>query len=361
MHQIDRYQQQLKESLKRVPLLPKLPPTIMEITGYPHYENVCSNILAFFLDPHQPHGLGTLFLEALADIGGIQEQEWYADSEIEREVVTDTKKRIDILILSNSHAVLIENKIFASTNNPLGEYAKFLADQCQCHKYKYLLTMVPTDEGKNHKFRNITYQELVSKIRDLLGRYVADADTRYLTFMLDFLNTLDYLQGEHAVNEDFLNFLKNNEDAEDFLRACERVKRELKSKVDSLYEKLTDAGIRQAGLRNVSRKKYWRKQLERVLSYTIENGLIENAKVKVRTALGPGGWQTEVSLERNDTARHSKLEEVLRNLGLDPSFERSGECFVYGGPGVDGFGFGADLEKTIFPHLRDLVRRIANR
>ena len=26
-------------------------PTFMEVAGYPHYENVCSNILAFFLDP----------------------------------------------------------------------------------------------------------------------------------------------------------------------------------------------------------------------------------------------------------------------------------------------------------------------
>jgi hypothetical protein len=35
-------------------------PTLMEIAGYPHYEIVCSNILAFYLDPEEPHGLGTL-------------------------------------------------------------------------------------------------------------------------------------------------------------------------------------------------------------------------------------------------------------------------------------------------------------
>ena len=31
--------------------------TFMEISGYPHYENVCSNILSFYLNPANEHGL----------------------------------------------------------------------------------------------------------------------------------------------------------------------------------------------------------------------------------------------------------------------------------------------------------------
>ena len=48
-------------SLRRVKELPNRvarPQTFMEIGGYPHYENVCSNFLAFFVDPEGPHGLG---------------------------------------------------------------------------------------------------------------------------------------------------------------------------------------------------------------------------------------------------------------------------------------------------------------
>ena len=38
--------------------------TFMEVSGYPHYENVCSNILRFYLDPAAEHGLSDLLLSA---------------------------------------------------------------------------------------------------------------------------------------------------------------------------------------------------------------------------------------------------------------------------------------------------------
>lgn len=37
----------------------------MEISGYPHYENVCSNILKFYLAPTNEHGLNDLALNSI--------------------------------------------------------------------------------------------------------------------------------------------------------------------------------------------------------------------------------------------------------------------------------------------------------
>lgn len=114
---------------QQVPPRPERPPTLMEISGYPHYENVCSNILAFFFDPSKPHGLGTLFLDALAIIGCIKEPDWTtgADVQVDREEATSFGNRIDLLIRSHSHAIVIENKISAGADyNPLGDYAKRL-------------------------------------------------------------------------------------------------------------------------------------------------------------------------------------------------------------------------------------------
>jgi hypothetical protein len=105
--------------------------TFMEIAGYPHYENVCSNILAFFLDPEESHGLGTLMLDALASVGGIAEPDEGIGGRvsIEREVTTEEGNRIDLLIESDDHAVLIENKIFASIGNPFDDYTAFLTTE----------------------------------------------------------------------------------------------------------------------------------------------------------------------------------------------------------------------------------------
>ena len=56
----------------------------------------------------------------------------------------------------------------------------------QAHKHKFLLTLKSHSEDVGHGFENITHGQLVGEIRRLLGGYIADADTRYLTFMLDF-------------------------------------------------------------------------------------------------------------------------------------------------------------------------------
>jgi hypothetical protein len=100
----------------------------MEIAGYPHYENVCSNILAFYLDPEEVHGLGTLVLDALARVGSIAaaDEGVGGNVSVEREVITDNGNRIDILIETDAHAILIENKIYASVENPLKDYAAYL-------------------------------------------------------------------------------------------------------------------------------------------------------------------------------------------------------------------------------------------
>lgn len=36
-----------------------------QVSGYPHYENVVSNILAFYLDAQEEHRLSNLWLESL--------------------------------------------------------------------------------------------------------------------------------------------------------------------------------------------------------------------------------------------------------------------------------------------------------
>ena len=226
----------LLDEFRKLPPRPERLPTFMEITGYPHYENVCSNILAFLFDPKKPHGLGTLFLDALARIGDIQDQETIASNvSVEREEHTDAGNRIDLLIQSDSHAILIENKIWASINNPFCDYAAHLDSLPQATKPKFLLTLEPSSKGADYGFRNITHEQLVKEIRGLLGDYVARADTRYLTLMLDFLNTLDNLQRGTVVDQEFVGLLASRSDeSQRFLKEIEHFKCELREKVKYL-------------------------------------------------------------------------------------------------------------------------------
>ncbi len=170
------------------------PQTFMEIAGYPHYENVCSNFLRFFFDPIGPHGLGSLFLNALADLVGIEDREegLGGSVSVEREVSTAKGNRIDLLITSDSHAILIENKIFALVANPFEDYSEYLdhlknengdlyRDE---NKIKILLELNPSGKGADWNFVNHThatfargaFQTRRSRIRS--GHPLSDADAR---------------------------------------------------------------------------------------------------------------------------------------------------------------------------------------
>ena len=56
----------------------RVPPkerTIFSIGGRGYYENAASDMLAFFLRPHEEHGFGTIFLSVFFECMGKKENE----------------------------------------------------------------------------------------------------------------------------------------------------------------------------------------------------------------------------------------------------------------------------------------------
>lgn len=95
--------------------------TFMEVAGYPHYENVCSNILKFYFDPANEHGLKDLVLNSLLQI---VDKDFKLDTDFEeiriyREYETKKNNRLDLFILTENFAIGIENKIFHHLHNDL--------------------------------------------------------------------------------------------------------------------------------------------------------------------------------------------------------------------------------------------------
>ncbi len=106
--------------------------TIFDIAGFPHYENVNSNVYAHFLNPNEAHGLGTLFLDALQSLIGTRYD--FDFPEIYREYRVADQQRIDIVI-TDSHAetntvtkaIIIENKLFHHLHNDLKAYYNYFS------------------------------------------------------------------------------------------------------------------------------------------------------------------------------------------------------------------------------------------
>ena len=205
-------------------------PTLLEVARIHYKENYISNILAFFFDEHNPHPLGNIFFRVLYKLATGEEME--EDTEItsvHREYLTDKNKRIDILIETNLHVVVIEAKIWARLYNDLEDYKK-TADKLvepneeENRKERKSIGVVLhiednqlTKEEKERMgefFKPITYREVLRKAAKLLFEsnysqlYDKDVDSLYLQLFFDLVTTIENLGNREQDRREFGEFLE---------------------------------------------------------------------------------------------------------------------------------------------------------
>lgn len=220
--------QKLLEDFSKVHI-PKEEKTFMGICQYPgsRFEEICSRVLAFYFDPNEEHGLRDLWFRALnqcikqegeycqpKDIRLILEEHTYCVEGFEN-------KRIDIIIEADNTVYAIENKIGAQLYNDLSIYSKHIEKKYEKNnpnKLKIVLTaysLCPNDKLKASKcgFEEIPYKTLFEQVNAILGDYIADSNMKQLTFMIDFMKTLN----------NKMNFMGNTELGDFFFEHREEV------------------------------------------------------------------------------------------------------------------------------------------
>lgn len=195
--------------------------TIFEISGFPHWENVSSNVLAFFFNPTKEHKLDDLLIKSLFQsidakitLGNLK------NTKVFREYSTIKGGRLDILILNENFVIGIENKIYASLYNDLEEYAQTIdkvAENNEIDKDKvFKIVLSIKDEKPTDSFTNVTYSTLFKNIKNNITDYVFDSDNKYLSFLFDFIITFEkpnYMDN----NNELVEFFENNSDLIDKL------------------------------------------------------------------------------------------------------------------------------------------------
>ncbi|MBE6321788.1 MAG: hypothetical protein E7073_02040 [Bacteroidales bacterium] len=211
----------LLDDFKKVHI-PKTEKTFMGICQYPgsRFEEICSRILAFYFDPNEEHGFRDLWFRALnqcvkqegeyckpKNISLILEEHTYCAEDSEN-------KRIDIIIEADDTVYAIENKVGAQLYNNLSAYSEHIEKKYvnnYPNKKKIVLTahsLSPFDKQKASKFgfEEISYKTLFEQVNAILGEYIAGNNVQQLTFMIDFMKTLN----------NKMNFMENKERAEFF-------------------------------------------------------------------------------------------------------------------------------------------------
>ena len=219
----------------------------LEKIGVSHRETVMAEILRYFFDPNEAHGLGDKFIKALLktkpkylnskeDISGsgyhkIQDEYYkvaqgfsefnFAKSTTKSnvEVVTFNNNRIDIVINSDKLVIAIEFKINHHLDNPLDDYANFIKCQGQINgkgksyneneitsyrsdkykeKEKYFVVLTPfwkSPTGKavtNDNFVQIILADFIKNIKELIKNHWEDKkDTHQYHIYQDFINAIE--------------------------------------------------------------------------------------------------------------------------------------------------------------------------
>lgn len=228
--------------------------TYMELCGMTggRFEDRCSNILQFFFSPQREHRLRGLFLHALYDLldegqGKLHEEiVGTTDIVVRREETTEERKRIDLTIVTPTRVIAIENKIGAALYNDLGNYSLHV-DRAYKDRQKILVVLsmrhiIDSNERKKmaeHHYHYITYQQFFDSVKSKMGYYIADGNPKYITFLMDFIKTLENKMG-NCNNEEKAFFTKYSSDIENLIARYEQYRTDILQEQKEAIAQLLD-------------------------------------------------------------------------------------------------------------------------
>jgi hypothetical protein len=200
-----------------IPKIKKRPKTFLDIAKQPHYENVMSNIYAFYFNIDEVHGMQDLFINSLLELingstlGKQKKLNEITDFVVKTEVSTKKNGRVDILLSSNDHAIIIENKVHHTLTNNLEDYwsSTKVTDNKEDNKIGIVLSLNKLNVTHEH-FINITHLEFLKRVIQNLGDYLMDALDKYVVFLKDFYqNSINLSKSE--MNSKELKFYFDNQ------------------------------------------------------------------------------------------------------------------------------------------------------
>lgn len=172
-------------------------PNIFCIAGFPRRETVSSNVLAYFFDPAENHGLKDMMLKALLRTIHKEDMD-VSDVSVSTEVSTDKNNRIDILLDLPELSIVIENKVDSGLNNDLADYHCWAKEHSGneaivvvLHPFdNFALADHPSAQGLvvEQDLFDVLYDDLFRNALGMLGEYSLDADPRAVDLLQQFID-----------------------------------------------------------------------------------------------------------------------------------------------------------------------------
>lgn len=189
---------------------PEREKSIFALGGRGYYENPTTDLLAFFLDPAQSHGLGDCFLSAL--LSSVPEMALLNPSlrsAPRREVATHNSNRIDLVLCGDDWDLLIENKVFHGQINPFADYESYAQSELNDGKRSlFYMVLSPSGLSLRASWHGLSYSTLITTTRQQLGqRMITQPLDKWQVFARDFLLHLENITVEKAMDADAISFV----------------------------------------------------------------------------------------------------------------------------------------------------------
>lgn len=263
---------------KNIPQKKKPYISFFEITRYPHYENVLSNILSFYFDCFEEHNLEYLFFESLLSL--VPEHNLkYTKFEVKREYKTDKGNRIDLLIINEydeemkrssdeSFAIILENKIYASLYNDLDDYWNSIKIP-ENRKIGIVLSKNQINTN-NRNFINITLIDFIKAIENRIGKYLYKASDKHIIFVKELINSIKNLYWDLDMNDEIEFTMENKSKILDSIKLMENLRTFIEMKIESFSINLG----KERGATRSSEYKYIFLDENKYFSFTVYYGTL---------------------------------------------------------------------------------------
>lgn len=324
--------------------------SFISICGFPHYERVASNILAFFFDTTREHKFGNLFVKSLLETLQIKTDNISLNHKSITEQRTDTGRFIDILLVDSDSSIVIENKIFANLYNELNDYYEFSKIKINANTYGVVLSLNPI-KSENTEYRFTTYEELFKTIRCNLGFYIEKANSKYLPFLFDFFDNIENLTRKNSMDEKFITFVKvNGELIGKLENALNQFRIELRTSVDLLNGAL-DRMLKDEKVIDKYELWHWKEKSNDLYDIAVLDFFpMKDLNLAIDSKYDSDGWSFSVFIRKKSPEIDYSVETIEHKLQLagkkDSRFFSEKE-----------FSYGENIE-TVAKFVFDMIKKL---
>lgn len=205
--------EKLLNDVAGLPPVPQVEATLFNIGGRGYYENPTTDVIAFFCNPDGEHGLGDIMLRALFDAvePSAASGKLALDASLikapQREVATESGKRMDLLLEGNSWVMVVENKIYHALSNPWDDYERYVMKQ-HPSKERYLVLLSPTGDGAPDGWVGVSYESFIVATKAALAdTFISCPLNKWMVLLRDFLLHLEDIMSKRDIPDETIKYV----------------------------------------------------------------------------------------------------------------------------------------------------------